>query len=89
MATFDLDAYRRAHPDSTPDDAREAHRDFVADDLHDQFLLLLTQHLDEFQLATMQGFALKVGVQLVAPEDAEHPEALPESPAPPTLTVVH
>ena len=89
MAAFDLDAYRRAHPDSTPADAQAAHREFVADDLHDQFLLLLTQHLDEFQLATMQGFALKVGIQLVAPEDAEHPEALPVSPVTPTLTVVH
>lgn len=71
--TFDLDAFRAAHPEATPADAQAAHREAIEDDLHDQFLALLAELGPSLQLAILQGKTLRVGVQVVAPEETATP----------------
>lgn len=85
-AAFDLAAYRAAHPEATPEDARLAHRDAILDDLHDQLLTILADQADTFQLAVLKGCGLRVGVQILAP-DTEAPAD--EPPAPPKIELVH
>lgn len=62
MPTFDLAAFRVAHPDSTPADAEAAHRQAIEDALHDQFLALLTALGPRLQLAVLQGQELRVSI---------------------------
>lgn len=71
--TFDLAAFRAAHPDATPTDAQSAHREAIEDDLHDQFLALLAEMGPSLQLAILQGKTLRVGIQVAAPEDTPTP----------------
>lgn len=78
--TFDLAAYREAHPDSTPEDARLAHREAIVDALHDQFLATVDALADQLQLAVLAGKAVRV-------EIAVADEAPPASP--PMLKVIH
>jgi len=73
MLPFDLDAFRAAHPGSTPADAQAAHREAIEDDLHDQFLALLAELGPSLQLAVLQGKTLRVGIQVADSEDTAPP----------------
>lgn len=79
--SFDLNAYREAHPQATPEECRLAHQEAIAEALHEQFLALFDQMADRIQLTVLAGGSVQVGINLSMPE---------ETPAPskPTLAIV-
>lgn len=71
---FDPVAFKRDHPEATPEEARLAHRDALAEALHAQFLDLWDQMADRAQLAVLAGGSVAVGLNIKMPEATTGPQ---------------